>query len=327
VKTTLNGCPLPIETSIDLSEISHDQFDVNELENNYSTVYNRFPHGIDRTAVNLRISMKHNQSTNLLVEVWKKADYPAGKPVSKKNVTYYQPTYETDSDYRSVSADFYGLFENETESFVYKITDGFGQTQVEEFSVTHIRYNNDEFVENPSVTPTASWYDTLYEGNFDEYLSLDINMNPTTYWMYQCAVVIDGKSIWEYFPGLEGNMNCNNSGGYSYSQIWMAIPYVPEEWIGKKIEIYTRARHKSTRQYFNFKYEVPMEIILKDDPNWYVNMCDWRDSDRDEMPDGWEYKVGLNPNKNDSGLDRNNDGEKNIDEFIRINPDIINCYE
>jgi hypothetical protein len=40
------------------------------------------------------------------------------------------------------------------------------------------------------------------------------------------------------------------------------------------------------------------------------------DADRDGMPDAWEKARGLNPNSNDSALDRDGDGYTNIEEFL-----------
>ena len=41
-----------------------------------------------------------------------------------------------------------------------------------------------------------------------------------------------------------------------------------------------------------------------------------QDTDHDGMPDSWERSNGLNPNQNDSALDRNSDGYTNVEEYI-----------
>lgn len=47
-----------------------------------------------------------------------------------------------------------------------------------------------------------------------------------------------------------------------------------------------------------------------------------RDSDGDIMPDGYEVIKGIGPNDNrDRNGDRNNDGESNFAEFVRLNDD------
>ena len=330
LRTTLEGCSVPVETQIDVSSLAHDQFDVQTEGAYMSSSTSYFPVGVAAENRYLRLSVKHNQDSRLRIKIWRQSEYPNGTPVSDQVVTYSKPNPRyNETAYSTITAYFDLVFKEQTERLVYEVTDGFGQMELGEVTATHNLYyqvnSSGGYQLDSSRTMTPDWDLVLEEHNFDTRFDLNLYFSPADYYMYQCAVTIDGKSIWEYFPGYSGNKTCHYRYGYTATYMNMNIPFVPSEWIGKTAQIYVRARTRSGYTYKYFIYETPMLVTEQQDTGWSLNPCSWSDTDSDGMPDGWEYKVGLNPVVDDANVDRNDDGESNINEYIRTYQPIGLC--